>query len=187
MSTLAYGAITRKREEAAQDTSTTTEAPALKTYVDALAALVPAEILGLHAFILQGTTETKTVKGQSVTTITDPQTLRWTFWVLIVLSIVLYLGAHQRANWDGLDILRAAIPPVAFVLWLIMQKTSAFDAIWPHAFAGHDGARLAIGAIGAVALGILAGRLGVAADEKPAAAAKQPAPATGSKPVADGG
>src|SRR4051794_7364855 len=101
MSTLAYGALTRKREEAAPDQSTTTAPPGVKTYVDALTALVPAEILALHAFIISVTTKTeKNAAGESVTTITDPATLKWVFWALLILSVVLYAGAHTAARWD---------------------------------------------------------------------------------------
>ena len=176
MSTLAYGALTRKREEAPSGTSTTDAAPGVKTYVDALTALVPAEILALHAFIISNTTTTeKNDAGESVTTITDPQTLKWVFWALLILSVVLYLGAHQAQYWDFWDLPRALIPPAAFVLWTILQKTSAFDAIWPDALS--DGGRVSIGAIGAVALGVIAARLGVTADKaapKPAKAAPKP-------------
>ena len=44
MSTLAYAALTTKREQSDPKTSTSTSPPGLKTYVDALAALVPAEV-----------------------------------------------------------------------------------------------------------------------------------------------
>lgn len=166
VSTLAYGALTRKREAASAGTSTTTAPPAVKTYVDALTALVPAEVLALHAFIIDGTTETKkNAAGESVTTITDPGTLKWVFWVLLGVTVVFYLGAHKRRYWDVWDVPRALVPPAAFVLWMILQKTTAFDAVWPDALPG--GARQAIGAIGAVVLGLIAGRLGVKADQEP--------------------
>jgi hypothetical protein len=52
MSTLAYGALTRKREGAEPRHSNREDPPELKGYVDALAALVPAEVLSLHAFAI---------------------------------------------------------------------------------------------------------------------------------------
>ena len=73
MSTLAYAAMTRKREEAQPGTSTTSHAPGLKTYVDALAALVPAEVLTAHGAVLTFTTTTTTAKN--TVTITDVGTL----------------------------------------------------------------------------------------------------------------
>ena len=60
MSTLAYAAMTRAREISKPGKSTTTDSPGVKTYVDALAALVPAELLVAHATILTFTTKTAT-------------------------------------------------------------------------------------------------------------------------------
>jgi len=56
MSTLAYAQLTNKRDDAAPGTSETTNAPGVKSYVDALAALVPAEVLTLHALVISATT-----------------------------------------------------------------------------------------------------------------------------------
>lgn len=132
MSSLVYGALTRKREEATPNTSTTTAAPGLGSYVDTLAALVPAEVLGLHAAVLSLTTTTvQNANGEAVTTITDPMTLKWAFGVLLLFSIALYFIGHQRQNWDGWDFARAAIPPLAFIGWTMAQKATAFDALFP--------------------------------------------------------
>ena len=56
MSTLAYAQLTNAREAAPPGTSTTTSKPGIKTYMDAFAALVPAEVLTLHALIISATT-----------------------------------------------------------------------------------------------------------------------------------
>jgi len=67
MSTIAYAQMTNAREAAAPGTSTTTGTPGLKTYVDAFAALVPAEVLTLHALLISFTTETaRKTSGTSV-------------------------------------------------------------------------------------------------------------------------
>src|SRR5262245_57599169 len=100
MSILAYAELTNKRDAAPPGTSESNSAPGVKTYVDALAALVPAELLTLHAVIISVTTS---VNGDT-TKIDDPTTLQWAFWGLIVLGSVLY--AVPRAldkKWDKLD------------------------------------------------------------------------------------
>ncbi len=128
MSTLAYAAITTKREEAPPGTSNLASPPGVNTYVDALAALVPAEVLSLHAVILSVTTAT----DNGTTQISAPETLYWSFFGLILLSIVLYVGPRLVAGkWDKLDYLRVAIPPLAFVGWTMLQRATAFDAIFP--------------------------------------------------------
>ena len=73
MSTLAYAALTARREEASPGTSTTSGAPGMRTFVDALAALVPAEVLSVHAAVLSFTTNTAPAQegGGAVVTISD--------------------------------------------------------------------------------------------------------------------
>lgn len=158
MSTLAFAAFTNRREEAAAGTSTSKNPPGVSTFIDALAALVPAEVLTLHALILSVTTTT----AANVTTITDSATLKWAFGGLIVLSIVLYVVPRLR-NWGMLDYLRVAIPPLAFVGWTMLQRSTAFDAIAP---ALKDAPRTAAGLFLAVLLGVLAATLASQADKK---------------------
>src|SRR5215213_10967137 len=107
MSTLAYAAFTNRREEADPGTSSSSNPPGVSTFVDALAALVPAEVLTLHALILSVTTTT----AAEVTTITDAPTLRWAFVGLILFSIVLYVVPRFK-KWVLLDYVRVAIPPL---------------------------------------------------------------------------
>ena len=57
MSTLAYAQLTNARDQALPGTSTTTSKPGIQTYMDAFAALVPAEVLTLHALVISYTTE----------------------------------------------------------------------------------------------------------------------------------
>ena len=52
MSTLAYAALTSRRERSPQGRTESEASPGVGTYVDTLAALVPAEVLALHAAIL---------------------------------------------------------------------------------------------------------------------------------------
>lgn len=77
MSTLAFAALTNRREDA-RPGSSETESPGMKTYVDALAALVPAEVLTLHGVILSATTKIGTDSaGHSVTSVSEQPTLFW--------------------------------------------------------------------------------------------------------------
>jgi hypothetical protein len=135
MSTLAYASLTTSREDAAPGTSTTTS-PGVGTYIDAFAALVPAEILTLHAVIIALVTETtKDTGGNSATRIVpaDINTVRICFWALALLSMLLYaFGRLTDKKWDRLDFLRVLIPPLAFVGWTMLQKMTAFDAVWPQ-------------------------------------------------------
>ena len=165
MSTLAYAALTTKREEAKPRTSTSTSPPGVGNYVDALAAVVPTEVLTLHAIILSATTSIKpdnTAPGGTITQITDALWLSRAFYGLIVLSIVLYVFP-RLSKWDKFDYLRAAIPPVAFVAWTMLQRATAFDAIAPGL---SDSARTVIGLFVAVLVALLAGLLATGADKK---------------------
>ena len=129
MSTLAYASLTTSREAAAPGTSITTS-PGVGTYIDAFAALVPAEVLTLHALIISYTMQTR---GNATMIIAgDEPILRFSFWGLIVLSMILYAGPRLFARkWDGWDYLRVLIPPLAFMGWTMLQKMTVFDAVYP--------------------------------------------------------
>ena len=158
MSTLAYAEFTTRREEAVPGSSSSQSPPGVSTFVDALAALVPAEVLTLHALTLSATTTT----ADKVTTISDPVTLQWAFAGLIILSIVLYAVPRFR-KWDKLDYLRVAIPPLAFVGWTMLQRSTAFDAIAPGM---KDAPRTVAGLFLGVVLGLVASTLANKADQK---------------------
>lgn len=164
MSTVAYAEFTNKREEAKPGKSTTAEAPGVRTWVDALASLVPAEVLAAHALIISMTTQTTNTGAATVTVISDAQTLGWVFYVLAAVSLVLYALARSVAKtWDRWDFVRMLIPPMAFVGWTMLQPASAFDAAYP----GLDQApRTAIAVIGAIVLGAIAAALAFKADQK---------------------
>jgi hypothetical protein len=162
MSTLAYAALTTKRDLAAPGTSQTTAAPGVKSYVDALAALVPAEVLTLHALIISVTT---TTTGDT-TKLSEPATLTWAFWGLLVVAAALYAAPRlldREAHWDQFDWLRVLIPPLAFVGWTMMQRATAFDAVFP-AFAQSP--RTVAALFLAVVLGAVATALAYKADQK---------------------
>ena len=164
MSSFAAGALARKRQEAKAEESTKPgNSPGLKTYVDSLAALVPAEVLAAHAAILTFTTETtKNSAGDKTATITEPGTLWWAFWILVVLSIAFYIVGFQKRRAGVPAVLGAAIPPLAFVGWTMAQRVTAFDAVWPNL---AEPTRNLIVVILAVVLGLFATVLPIAADK----------------------
>jgi hypothetical protein len=160
MSTLAYAAFTTSREKAKPGTSTSGSPPGVNTYVDALAALVPAEILTLHALILSVTTDT--VNG--TTKVVSPATLYWSFYGLCVLGIVFYAVSRTvNGKWDRWDFLRMIIPPLAFLGWTMLQRATAFDAISPSL---GQAPRTVLALFLAVVLGLVAGALAYKADQK---------------------
>src|ERR687891_1561304 len=105
MATLAYALRTEQREDSPSGTSASTGKPGSTAWLDAVAALVPAEVLALHALAISQFTETHEVSEEAevqitepgrapevieevtdetgvVTTITDPTALKWAFWGL---------------------------------------------------------------------------------------------------------
>jgi FtsH-binding integral membrane protein len=133
----------------------------MNTYVDALAALVPAEVLTLHGLILSVTTQAQ----NSITKIIAPETLFWAFFGLIVMSVGLYVVPRllTAKEWDSLDWLRAAIPPLAFIGWTMLQRATAFDAVFPRMC---DPLRTVIALFLGAVLGVGATALAYKADQK---------------------
>lgn len=135
-------------------------------YVEATAALVPTEVLTLHALILGATTQIVPTSAVSATTkaaiagtpeaagaapstitlISDPGSLEIAFWALALIGMALYLVPRLYAAWTAAktektswraqmgaaDWARAAIPPLAFTAWTMLQRATAFDATFPH-------------------------------------------------------
>ena len=176
MSTLAYAVLTDRRKKSPEGTSFKAFAeveppaeagqPGAGMWIDVLAALVPAEVLAAHAFLIGFTTKTeKGPDGKDVTTITEPTTLKWIFVGLVVTSLLLYVIGHV-GSWDVWDWLRMLIAPVAFVAWTMLQKSTAFDAVAPD---WSIATRSAVAVIVALIFGALARRLAYKADEEPAA------------------
>jgi hypothetical protein len=161
MSTLAYAQLSTRREEAQPNTSISTSPPGVRTYVDVLAALVPAEVLALHALVLSVTTKVE----NNVTKITDADTLRWAFIGLLIVCIGFYVAPRLLAKkWDRrLDWFRAPIPPLAFVGWTMLQRATAFDAVFPNV---NDAQRTVSALFLAVLLGAAAAVLAYKADQK---------------------
>jgi hypothetical protein len=157
MSTIAYAALTARREDAVAKPAEV-QAPNVKGYVDAVAALVPAEVLGLHALAISLTTEKHGGSAGATITKSGAETLTWAFFVLLALSSAIYLATFKAAKNSPSSalLLRAAIPPLAFVCWTALQQTTAFDAVFPNVAIAP---RVIGAAIGAIVLGYIA-RLG---------------------------
>lgn len=177
MSSLLSGVIAAQREEAGAHQSTTTEPPRVGTYIDSLAALVPAEVLALHAVIVGWCTTTvaERVAGGTTTAthtvISHVTTLRWAFVALLLLGPALFLAGRQvgkttnsRSANRWRTLVQALIPAAAFVAWTMLGQTTAFDAVAPGLITA---ARDTIAVFAAVLLGVLASHLGYKLNQEP--------------------
>jgi hypothetical protein len=129
MSAAFYGALNAQREATEEEKSKTDKSPGFGTYIDVVAALVPAEILAANALLISLMVSTTEKDGKSVTEVTDPGSMKLMFVLSILLSVVLYvLGDRTRARvaarkrkeagegeakmvpWSGWNYVRALIP-----------------------------------------------------------------------------
>ena len=70
MSSFGYGYVTAKRVTAPAGQSQTTAIPGMSTYIDTLAALVPAEALALYAVVVApNVINTVSVSGKTATVV----------------------------------------------------------------------------------------------------------------------
>lgn len=166
-------AVQTPQEATADDDDEKSGQSGVGQYVEALAALIPAEVLTLHALTLtvttsilspksdvgkaaheaiakatsNGTVEQTAAASAAITTITAPDTLEAAFYGLIVLSLLLYLVPRGYSVWKAADPpvkprrwwremgftdwMSCMIPPLSFVAWTMLQRTTAFDAAFP--------------------------------------------------------
>lgn len=162
LSSLVYGALTRKREEAPSKESTTKAPPGVRPYVDALAALVPGEVLAAQVAILSVTTTTKGTGADAVTTITNHGALKASFLALLAISALLYVIGHW-SRWDRWDLIRVFIPPTAFVGWTMATQPSVFDGVADWSMS----TRYVITILGGLVAGVVATALSYKADADP--------------------
>ena len=188
MSTFAFGALSAP-SEAVPDTprfrqlkpaaETTASATKVGKYVTVVAGLVPAEVLAAHAAIV-GVAVTVDKKATPPVTTLDKPALQFAFWGLIVVCVLLYVagkytakqvtdGKAKAVKWTLGDVVRAAIGPIAFVAWTMIQKDTAFDAVAP---AASEGLRNSIAIVVAVGLAATAAAIGYKTPETP----KEPSP-----------
>jgi len=132
MSSMVYGALTGRRKRSPENKTTKEKAPGLGLWVDSFAAVVPAEVLVLHAYVLKACTDG--------TQITHKGALALSFYALLIACAVFYcLGQWSQgkwriqdsAVWDRWDVPRLFIVELAFFGWMMAQKPSALDAAWP--------------------------------------------------------
>jgi len=165
MSIVAYAQLTNRRDVGVPSTTTTQSPPGMGSYVDALAALVPAEVLSLHALVISATTQIQ--DAGKVAVITAPEVLKWAFFGFIILSWVLYaVPRYFGGRWDLWDFLRMLIPPAAFVGWTMLQRTTAFDGAFPELLS--QSARTVAALFLTAVLVFVATALSYTADQKPA-------------------
>jgi hypothetical protein len=166
MSSTVYGAISRKRDEAAADTSKTAQPPAISTYADTLTALVPAEVLAVYEGVLVSLTirSEENQAGALEMTITNPTLLLIGSLVLVFVSIAFYWAGQQFKGWgQPINWVRMLMPPIAFIIWMVLQTPSAFDVLWPNV---DQGWRVFGAVIGALLLGLLTAWLANWADKE---------------------
>lgn len=86
-----------------------------------LAALVPADILIIHAAILAGATE---LAEDGSTAVTRPDVLKWSLPILAGAAVALFL-IGRLPKWEDADYVRMLIPAAAFATWTLLTGTSA--------------------------------------------------------------
>lgn len=180
MSTLLYGTLNAQRKAAPKDQSKDKDPPALGSYVDIVAALVPAEVLVVNIALLQALSDSATAKGGGGDAVTVPSAsdLRLVFWLSVGVSIFLYfVGEWTRARtetkksrstgsgkpWAELNWLRALIPAAAYTVWAMLEQPSAFDGVAQDL---SDATRLIVAAFAALVLAGLAKLLSDQADAR---------------------
>jgi|GEM_PF-6059097 len=180
MSTLIYGALNAQRKAAPKGESKDKKPPAFGSYLDVVAALVPAEILAVNVALLQKLSDSGTTEaGDPVTKVPNPSDLKLVFWLSIVVSIFLYLvGEWTRARteaekagksvtggrrpWREWSWLRAVVPGAAYVVWAMLEQPSAFDGVANDL---AEGTRLVIAVFAALVLAGIAKVLSDRADD----------------------
>jgi hypothetical protein len=133
ISTIGYAVISPSQKAARPRASTAEGSPLISRYLEIVAGLVPAEVLAVHA-VAVSVMFTSQKSGDSVVTVmTHPTELRAIFFILCGLSLFLYVGARlfPRNRWERFDFGRMFIPPLAFLCWTMLQRSTAFDAVWP--------------------------------------------------------
>jgi len=94
-------------------------------FITSVAALIPADIIAAHAFVLTQTTRTDEA---GATTITDPTLLQWSLIGLLGATVVVYLLGRGINGWvPPADLVRLTIPALAFLAWTALIGTSALS------------------------------------------------------------
>ena len=171
MSSIAYGALTRRRDRADVENNLTATT-GIGTYIDALAALVPVEVLAAHALILSFTTtkasvDTDSGSVQHGAVVSEPSALRIAFFGLLILSVAFYAIGRRPTKITWQVAVGGLIPAGAFIAWTMIQRTTAFDAVAPGM---NFASREVTGVLAATILPVAATLLAVKLNNSPPAA-----------------
>jgi len=165
-----YGVLNKKREISPANETKAAEPPGLGTYLDAVTALVPAEVLAINALLLTFLIDQEKKGSDPLTAITDVGATKLLFWLSILACVVFYVFGDRVQNakegagtglFENLNWLRALLPAAAYVAWTMLQKSTAFDAVAPDM---SKYSRLVVAVIAAAILGVIAKRLGDKSD-----------------------
>ncbi len=125
MSSYLYGKLTAQIEGndslRGVESQPRTAAQQAADFAAKVAALVPSEVLLVHAIVLAATT---TAAEDGSTTVTEPGILKASLIVLALLAGVLF-AIGKRTAWTASDGVRVLLPPGAFVAWTLLIGTSA--------------------------------------------------------------
>ena len=125
MSTVAYGALTARRKLSPQGTTKQSNPPGIGAWADSFTALVPAEVLVLHEYMVP--------LFADGTKITSREWALFCLLVLLVMSVVFYLAGiwlQGKRIFKVTDVGRLALVWLALVCWMLTQQPSALDAFW---------------------------------------------------------
>jgi hypothetical protein len=177
MSSYMYGTLTGQRLKTPSESvlvfdsvpagegATTTQPAAPKDtvrhWLDVVTALVPAEVLALHGVAMSYGTTTTGTGEDAVIRITYPGEMRVVYVAMMILAAGIYLlGVKNVRRWDTW--VRAAIPIAAFVIWTMIQPSTAFDA-FPFGLTAF--ARTMLAVFGAIVLAAIVNLLATRADK----------------------
>jgi hypothetical protein len=125
MSTVAYGSLTARRKLSEGDTRRNSP-PGIGVWADSFTALVPAEVLVFHEFMLPLFADGTEIISQG-----------WALICLVgvfVLSLLFYgvgiLLQAKKAILKGPDVWRIGLVWGALVCWILTQQPSALDAFF---------------------------------------------------------
>ena len=188
MSTVAFGALTTRREKSDSGTSKSDQPPGLNSYIDILAALVPAEVLAIHAIIIAAVTTTN-ARGARRRSPSPPRCAWrsgcWPAGRGVVRArpapgptpaAVQQQSGTSVPRWQHLewqDLIRIGIPPAAFVGWTMLEPASAWNVVVPDM---SSGTRTLIALVGAVFLAAVTKALASHSDKKPSPASRARGP-----------
>jgi hypothetical protein len=156
MSTVAYGALTARRKLSEGDTRKQ-KPPGIGGWADSFTALVPAEVLVLHEYMVPLFWDGTEIISQAWALIC--------LLVVLVMSVVFYVsGMWLQASkiFKVTDVGRLLLVWLALGCWMLTQQPSALDAFWvPPWQLRYLGVPLI-----AILLGVFAGILGAEGAEK---------------------